>query len=166
MNPRVVSYEDLECPDCAVYRVMLEQKLLPKYENRVVFEHRDFPLPKHRWAREAAIAARAFNHVRAEAGLAFRAFCMTNLRNITADNFSEHLSVFARSNGIDPLKIREHMADPALGQAVERDYQEGIARGIERTPTVLVNDKRFVEHFTFEQLALAIDAALEETSKP
>ena len=28
---RVVIYEDLQCPDCADFRVMLDEKLLPRY---------------------------------------------------------------------------------------------------------------------------------------
>jgi protein-disulfide isomerase len=55
---RVIIYEDLQCPDCAVLRKMLDEKLLPKYKDRVAFEHRDVPLAKHSWARQAAIAAR------------------------------------------------------------------------------------------------------------
>jgi len=58
---RVVAYEDLQCPDCAVYRRMMDERLLPAYRDKVAFEHRDFPLPRHTWARKAAIAARFFH---------------------------------------------------------------------------------------------------------
>ncbi|HPQ16423.1 MAG TPA: thioredoxin domain-containing protein, partial [Bryobacteraceae bacterium] len=60
---RVVIYEDLQCPDCANFRRMLDEKLLPKYAATVAFEHRDFPLPKHSWARKAAIASRFFQEI-------------------------------------------------------------------------------------------------------
>ena len=53
---RVQIWEDLQCPDCADFRVMLDQELLPKFRGTVAFEHRDFPLPKHAWARKAAPA--------------------------------------------------------------------------------------------------------------
>jgi protein-disulfide isomerase len=43
---------------------------------------------------------------------------------------------------------------------VEKDCQEGVARGVSRTPTVFVDGEPFVETFTFEQLSKAIDAAL------
>ena len=56
-NVRVVIFEDLQCPDCAVFRKMLDEKLLPKYKATVAFEHHDFPLAKHSWARQAAVAA-------------------------------------------------------------------------------------------------------------
>jgi protein-disulfide isomerase len=47
-----------------------------------------------------------------------------------------------------------------LADLVEKDYQEGVARGIAHTPTVLVNGKPFVETFAFEEVAAAIDAEL------
>jgi len=55
---RVLIFEDMQCPDCADFRRMLDERLLPNYATRVTFEHRDFPLAKHAWARKAAIAAR------------------------------------------------------------------------------------------------------------
>src|SRR4051794_16108543 len=69
---RVLIYEDLQCPDCADFRVMLDKELLPKFEKTVAFEHRDFPLPKHEWARKAAIAARFFESVSPQVAVEFR----------------------------------------------------------------------------------------------
>ena len=57
---RAMIYEDLQCPDCAAFRRMMDEKLLPEYAGKVAFVHRDFPLAKHAWARRAAIAARFF----------------------------------------------------------------------------------------------------------
>jgi len=51
---RVLIYEDLQCPDCAAFRRMMDDKILPRYGTRVAFVHRDFPLAKHAWARRAA----------------------------------------------------------------------------------------------------------------
>lgn len=54
---RVLIYEDLQCPDCAAFRRMMDEKILPRYASEVAFVHRDFPLAKHAWARKAAVAA-------------------------------------------------------------------------------------------------------------
>src|SRR5580692_12246624 len=96
---RVVIYEDLQCPDCADFRVMLDEKLLPRYAATVRFEHRDFPLAKHVWARKAAIAARFFEENQPGLGLAYRKYSLMNLRNITAHNFNDRLSEFAKAHG-------------------------------------------------------------------
>jgi len=157
---RVIIYEDLQCPDCADFRVMLDQKLLPRYASTVRFEHRDFPLAKHAWARKAAIAARFFEETKPGLGLAYRKYSLANLKEITADNFNQKLSDFAKDHGVDPAKALASLYDPRLSAQVEEDYQEGVARGIAHTPTVLVNGQPFIETFTAEDVAKAIDAEL------
>jgi protein-disulfide isomerase len=157
---RVVIYEDLQCPDCADFRVMLDEKLLPRYSATVRFEHRDFPLAKHAWARKAAIAARFFEEMQPGLGLAYRKYSMGNLHEITADNFNDRLSQFAKDHGVDPAKALASLEDARLAAMVEEDYQDGVARGIAHTPTILVNGRPFVETFPVEDVAKAIDAEL------
>jgi protein-disulfide isomerase len=157
---RVVIYEDLQCPDCADFRVMLDEKLLPRYAATVRFEHRDFPLAKHAWARKAAIAAHFFEENQPGLGLAYRKYSLMNLREITADNFNDRLFQFAKDHGVDPSKAVASLADARLAALVEEDYQDGVARGIAHTPTVLVNGRPFVETFAVEDVAKAIDTEL------
>jgi protein-disulfide isomerase len=75
---RAIVYEDLQCPDCAAFRRMLDDKLLPAYGGKVAFVHRDFPLAKHAWARRAAIAARFFTDQKPELGLEYRRYTMAS----------------------------------------------------------------------------------------
>jgi protein-disulfide isomerase len=157
---RVVIYEDLQCPDCADFRKMMDEQLLPKYAGSVTFEHRDFPLAKHAWARKAAIAARFFEEQKPALGLAYRRYSMTNLRQITLGNFNERLAQFAKDHGIDPATAVAALDDKRLADMVESDYQEGVARGIAKTPTALVNGQPFIEHFTFEEISKTIESEL------
>jgi protein-disulfide isomerase len=157
---RVIIYEDLQCPDCADFRRMLDTQLLPRYGSKVAFEHRDFPLAKHAWARRAAVAARYFEEAKPGLGLAWRKYAMANLRAITADTFSDRLAAFAKDNGADPAKAVAALDDSRLAAIVEKDFQDGVARGIAKTPTVLVNGQPFIETFSFEEIARAIDSEL------
>ena len=157
---RVIAYEDLQCPDCATYRVMLDEKLLPAYGARAAFEHREFPLPKHSWARQAAMEALFFHAARAELGIAWRRHVLQSIRAITSENFLDQVKTFASANGVAPAWACAALDHAGYRGQVERDLQEGLARGISRTPTVLVNGEPFVETFTCEQLSKAIDAAL------
>ncbi|MEK7406682.1 MAG: thioredoxin domain-containing protein [Acidobacteriota bacterium] len=158
---RVVVYEDLQCPDCAVFRRMMDDKLLPAYAKTVAFEHRDFPLPRHAWARPAAIAARFFQEIRPELAVSFRRHTMQNIKQTTAENFKERLAAFAKANGVDPRKAEAALEDQRLAALVEQDYQEGVARGVARTPTVLVNGAPFIERFSVEEISKGIEAALK-----
>jgi protein-disulfide isomerase len=158
---RVIAYENLQCSDCAAYRKMLDEHLLPKYGSRVAFEHREFPLPKHKWSRPAAIAARHFEKTNTKLGTTFRRWAFESLRSITAEDFNDKLASWARANGADPEKAIAALTDPALAKLVEDDYQEGIARGVARTPTVFVNGEAFIETFTLDEISKGIDAALK-----
>lgn len=157
---RVVIYEDLECPDCANFREALDNTLLPRFAGAVAFEHRDFPLAKHPWARKAAIASRYFESVSPTLALEFRRTTMTHLQEIPRDNFESHLRSFAKSHGADPEKAVASLNDPLLAEAVEQDYQEGVARGVAHTPTVLVNGEPFIEQFPIEDVIRAIEREL------
>lgn len=157
---RVLIYEDLQCPDCAVFRTMLDTQLLPRYASTVRFEHRDFPLAKHAWARKAAIAARFFEEAKPGLGLEFRKYSMGHQSEITADNFNDQLARFAQAHGRDPAKALAALGDQRLADLVEKDFADGVARGISHTPTVLVNGKPFIETFSFDEVAGAIEAQL------
>jgi protein-disulfide isomerase len=157
---RVLIYEDLQCPDCAAFRRMMDEKLMPRYAARVAFVHRDFPLAKHAWARKAAIAARYFEERKPELALAYRRHIMATIKETTTDNFNARLSQFARDNGLDPAPAVAALGDARLAALVERDFQDGVARGVVHTPTVFVNGSAFIEHFSFEEVSQALDDAL------
>jgi protein-disulfide isomerase len=160
---RVVIYEDLQCPDCAAFRQMLDEKLLPKYGAKVAFEHRDFPLAKHAWARRASIASRYFQSLGLETALRYRRETMAALRQIKADTFEDWLRAFCQRHSLDAAKAVAALNDPALQALVEKDFQEGVARGIARTPTALVNGEPFIETFTAEEISKGIETALKES---
>jgi protein-disulfide isomerase len=157
---RVLIYEDLQCPDCAEFRRMMDDKLLPRYATRVAFVHRDFPLAKHAWARQAAVAARYFAERKPELGLAYRRHILASIQETTGDNFKERLAQFARANGVDPAAAEGALHDTRLTALVERDFQDGVARGVAHTPTVFVNDRAFIENISLEEISEALDDAL------
>ncbi|MDZ4801888.1 MAG: thioredoxin domain-containing protein [Bryobacteraceae bacterium] len=157
---RVIAYEDLQCSDCAIYRKTMDEKLLPKYAGTVAFEHRDFPLGKHLWAKPAAVAARYFDGVKPELGVAFRQWAMANQESIQPETFEAKLVEWAKLKGQDAARVKAALADAKLVKAVQEDYEEGVARGVARTPTVFVNGEPFIETFTAEEISKGIDAAL------
>jgi protein-disulfide isomerase len=158
---QVVIYEDLQCPDCANFQRMMDEKILPRYASRVAFIHKDFPLAKHAWARQAAIAGRHFAAQDPALGLRYRQYIMSHQREITAASFRAKLAAFAREHRVNAEDVLRSLDDPALAADVQRDVDDGVARGINHTPTVLVNGQPFVERFPYEELAAAIDKALQ-----
>jgi protein-disulfide isomerase len=161
---RVIVYEDLQCPDCAAFRRMMDEKLLPRYGSKVAFIHKDFPLAKHAWARKAAIAARFFAASKPELGVRYRRQIMAGIPETTEANFDLKLAEFARQQGIGAEKALAALNDARYAEWVEKDFQEGVARGVAKTPAVFVNGKPFIEHFSFEEISKAIDEALAESN--
>lgn len=162
---RVVIYEDLQCSDCANFRTMLDERLLPKYGTKVAFEHRDFPLAKHAWAKAAAVAARHFDRENPKLGVEFRRQTMAKMKAITPETLGQHVAEFARQYGSDPVKAVDSMKDAVLAKSVDADLAEGVARGVVKTPSVFVDGEPFIEVFTVEEISKGIDAALAAYQK-
>lgn len=156
----VLIYEDLQCPDCADFRQMLDKQLLPRYETSVRFEHIDFPLAKHAWARKAAIAGRFFRRKSNALAVTYRQAAMKDQQRIQPESFNTWLGEFATAHGVAAAEAIAALDDPALAAEVQSDFEDGVARGIAHTPTILVNGHPFVEKFPFEEVAKTIDAEL------
>lgn len=159
---QVIIYEDLQCPDCANFRRMMDEKILPRYAGKVAFVHRDFPLAKHAWARRAAIAARFFADRKPAAALEYRRYAMAGIPVTNESNFNLRLASFAKAHAVNQEEAIAALANPHYAELVEKDYQDGVSRGVVHTPTVFVNGKPFIETFTFEEISKGIDEALAQ----
>lgn len=158
---RVVAYEDLQCPDCATWRRMLDETLLPELGDRVAFVSKDFALPKHNWAEYAAMISRRLAAHDSRAAIDFRRYCFTHIADINLENLPDRAAEFARARGFPSGDAVLAMGNDDLRAAVQADYAEGQARGVVKTPTVFVNDVSFVETFTAAEVRDAILAALK-----
>lgn len=157
---KVLIYDDLQCSECARFRVLLDQRILPRYGSKVAFIHRDFPLGKHDWARPAAIAARWVAEQSNELGISVRRELLSEQDNITSQNLKQWFIDYAYRNHLDPKGIVDALSDQRLGALVDQDRQAAVARGVSRTPTVYIGGVAFVETIIYDDLALALDEAL------
>ncbi|MDP9169559.1 MAG: DsbA family protein [Acidobacteriota bacterium] len=158
---RVTIYEDLQCTDCQRLRSLMDEKILPRYGSRVAFVHRDFPLPKHEWARQAAIAGRWIYEQNPAAGIIFRREIMSEQLHITSSTLKPWLAEFAVRHKLDPAAIVAALSDARLVALVDQDYQGGLGRGIAHAPTVLAANQSLVETVVYEDFARLIDAQLQ-----
>jgi protein-disulfide isomerase len=157
---RVVIYEDLQCSDCQNLRTLLDEKILPKYASRVSFVHRDMPLPKHDWARQAAVAARWVYEQNHDLGITFRREIMAEQAHITSARLQSWVAEFARRNKLSEKSIVDSLTDSRLTQRVDQDYLAAVARGVSKTPTVYIGGQIFVETVIYDDIARALDHEL------
>jgi len=153
---KVFIYEDLQCGDCLALQNLLDEKILPKYGSRVTFVHRDFPLPKHEWARPAALAGRWVAEKDRVLGMKFRREIMSEQLYLKSDTVEHWMRQFALRNKLDPDGIVAATTDPRLIALLEQDRQAALSRGVTKTPTVFVANQAFVETIVYEELARAL----------
>jgi 2-hydroxychromene-2-carboxylate isomerase len=122
--------------------------------------HRDFPLPKHEWARTAALACRWLTERDRVLAVRFQREIMSEQLHLHSDTLDHWMRQFAIRNKLDPDAIVAATSDPRLIALIEQDRQAGLARGVEKTPTVFVANQSFVEYIVYEEVARAIDVEL------
>ncbi|MEP6717136.1 MAG: thioredoxin domain-containing protein [Terriglobia bacterium] len=159
---RVIIYEDLQCSDCQRLRTLLDEKILPRYGSRVAFVHRDFPLPKHDWARVAAAASRWVYEHDPRIGITLRRELLAEQQTITQASLKSWLAEFASRNKLDPEGIVAAMDDKRLLGLVEQDFQGALGRGIAKVPTIFAGGQSIAETITYEDFARLLDNQLKQ----
>jgi protein-disulfide isomerase len=131
---RLVEFFDYQCPHCAQFKPMLEQ-VEHDMAGKVVLYYMMFPLEKHPGAKSAAQAAVAAHQMGKFAPM----------HELLFKNSPNHeraaLLGYAKEIGLDPNQF-EATYDAAAAQ-VNSDLAQGDAVGIEATPTLFFNDRKY-----------------------
>jgi protein-disulfide isomerase len=145
----VVEYGDYECPYCAAAAPVLSQ-LVDESEGRVRLVFRNFPLAdRHPYALTAALAAEA-------AGAQGAFWPMHDLLFQRQDRLTDGaLRGYAESLGLDGDLVVGESAQ-AFGDRVEADFAEGLAAGVEGTPTLFVDGARYTGRMELGALRRAV----------
>ena len=129
----IVEFSDFECPACGeVYPVVAE--LLKNYGDQIRFVFRDFPLTDlHPNAVKAAVAAQCANDQGKFWPMYDKLF--TNQENLTETD----LKTYAIQIGLNSLQFGNCLDSDRFLSEVEADLAEGIAAGVNATPTFFIN---------------------------
>ncbi len=155
---QIVEFADFQCPHCKAASPVME-KMVEKYGNKVVYYFKQFPLQSHpagSLAAHAALAAHEQGKFWQMAKLLF-----ANQRTLNPDE----IKTFARRIGMNVSKFEKDMKSQKVDSTVRRDRQEGDEAGINGTPTVYINGRRYLGPVEAEPLSQAIDAALQSAQK-
>ncbi len=154
-------YEDFQCPACAGVQPVVED-LIKEYGDRVKFIFNDFPLPQHKNATTAAVAAQCvFDQGKyvEYAGVLFSKQAEWEL--LSTEKAQDKLRGYAQDLGVDVNKFNECVADSATADRVTEDLEEGRTLGVNSTPSFFVGDKKVTETPFSASLKNEIDAALK-----
>ena len=154
----LVEFSDFECPACgAAYPVL--QTLLEQSGSDLRIVYRHFPLPQHRNAKKAAIAAQA-----AAGQDAFWEYHDLLFQNQQALD-SESLVSYAKQLGLNVEQFEKDITSDKFKNEVEEDMKAGTKLGVNSTPTFFLNGRR-LEIQQFEDLYSEVNLQIQKVKRP
>ena len=127
----IVEFSDFECPACRQAHFQLNE-VLDKFGSQVKFVYRDFPLPKHKQALPAAVAA----HCAGEQGKYWEMHDQL-FKSERLDG--DQVKNIAGKVGVDLVKFDACLQEPKRAEEVMKDMADGEKYGVNSTPTFYVN---------------------------
>jgi protein-disulfide isomerase len=157
-------FADFQCPPCGNFSGFAEE-LLKEYDSRLRIVFRNFPLPMHEHAREAAMAAEA-------AGLQGRFWEMHDVLYreqaawSKAPNARELFESYAGTIGLNLDQFKKDVDSEKVRAQVDADHALGDFLGIKVTPTLFINHQPVdAKDKNPAGVRAAINAALGEKPK-
>jgi protein-disulfide isomerase len=158
----VIEFADFQCPYCAYVHGEL-QKLRPRLEQTTKFYFKNFPLSQHANAEpaaRAALAAKQQNKFWEYFDILF-----TQQEKIAPDRFLD----WAKGLDLDVDQFSAAYSSTALSKQVASDRQDGLNVGVDQTPSLFINKRRYYGPLEADSIWDAILFALAEagaTSMP
>lgn len=131
-----VIFSDFECPYCAKGAEIVNE-IKKRYGKKVKFVFKNFPLPFHKNAKGAAMAALCVNEQKGKAFWKFHDELFENQSKLDLDS----LKKMAGDYGLDQKKFNECLDSNKYSMAIENDLKQGKDLGIRSTPTFFINGK-------------------------
>ena len=134
---RIDVFSDFQCPACKALHEQTIKRVKEEFAlaGKLRLVHHDFPLPQHKFARQAAVLAAAADRLGKFDAVADALFRQQ-------DSWSQSGNVDAVVDSVltpeERKKLREIAADPAIIAGVERDIQLGQRMKVSSTPTMIV----------------------------
>jgi protein-disulfide isomerase len=150
----IIEFSDFQCPFCVKAIPQLDA-LMKAFPNDVRLVYKQFPLESH---SQAALASRA--SLAAHAQGKFWPLHDRMYANSRAIN-RETVLGWAKEFGLDMAKFTKVFDAPETQAAVDRDLADGGRAGVNATPTIYINGKKYQGAIALEQLTPIITAELK-----
>lgn len=156
----VTEYADFECPACQDFMTVqmptIEERLIRT--GKVRWRYRDFPLDNlHPHTRVAAHAAACGDEQGKYWDMNRAIYSWTpnwTVKRDAAPVFRE----LARQNGLDLARYDACMASGKFAGRIQASQQEGVAVGVNSTPTFLIAGRLYAHKLAYDELKAIIDS--------
>ncbi len=159
----MIDFSDFECPFCKKYFDETYAQIKKDYidTGKIVYYYRHFPLDFHPAAKPAALASECAN----EQGkfweyhdLVFKD--QAKISQKTADEVKQALKGFAISLDLNTSQFNSCLDLEKYKANVDKDQQDGVAAGVNGTPTLFVNGQAIVGAQPYSAFKTIIDQEL------
>ena len=130
----IVEFSDFQCPYCRRATQTLSE-LLERYDGKIRFVYKDYPLPRHTEAFKAAEAANCAH----EQGRFWAFHDLLFARQDALD--IESLKTYADELGLDANRFDQCLDEGRYRTQVQEDLQIGRRYGVSSTPTMFINGR-------------------------
>jgi len=151
----ITEFADYETPQAAeVHQTVMN--VLKKYEGRVRFNFRHFPLVRiHQKAHKAAEAA--IGAAQEGRFLEMHELLLSKRTQLGTISLKSH----ARDAGVMNKNFLNDLISSKYGWYVQDDIREGLSRGVSEIPALFVNGKRLEGAPTLKKLTAQVEEALK-----
>jgi protein-disulfide isomerase len=154
----LVEFLDFECEACGAFYPYVEQ-FREEYKGQITFVTRYFPIPAHHNSRTAAVAVEAAAQQDKFEEMYQLMFETQGAWGESQNSHAPLFRTYAEQLSLDLAAYDEAVAAPATLERVLQDYDEGIALGVESTPTFFLNGEKMTID-SLEGFRAQLDAAL------
>ncbi|GAB2869714.1 DsbA family protein [Streptomyces mayteni] len=155
----VVEFLDFECEACgAMYPIV--ERLREEYGDRVTFVARYFPMPGHRNAEPAARPVEAAAGQGRFEDMYDRLFTTQAEWGEAQESREDVFRGFVAELGLDMAAYDTAVAAQETAERVRADVRDGLALGVQGTPTFFLDDQLVQTPWTYEDFAALIENRL------
>lgn len=159
----VIEFSDFECPFCAQFAVLT----MPDVHRRLIatgkvrWRFRDFPLNTHRYAATA-------HHAAACAAEQDKFWEMHDQLFFNQSDWSRRGRVerkfrdYAEQIGVNVDQYEDCMDEGRYRAQVQSGVEEGLALGVNSTPTFIIGNRRYPGSLPFDVLNALVDSIITE----
>ena len=149
----IYEFSDFQCPHCKMAAPLIKQ-IVEKSNGKVKLIFKQYPLPMHPKAREASKATIA-------ADKQGKFWEMHDLLFENQDSLqTANLDDYAKKIGLDMKRFKADMQSKDTDKKIAADLAEGKVVGVDSTPSIFVNDRRFV--FPPDQIGAYVREELDQ----
>ena len=157
----IVEFSEYQCPYCKKYVDEAYTKIMQNYGNQIRYIFRDYPLPFHQHAQQAAEAARCAGDQGKYWEYHDKLFGeQENWSSL--DNSKDKILEYAANLGLNKETFQACLESGKHTAAVKADFSLGQKVGVQGTPSFFINGQRLVGAMPYESFEAVIKAELEK----